>query len=114
MKLNLFITVITFLILLLAIILRLLRKDKISVKYAIMWIIMIFLSFIVIIIPNFLNKLSSWLGFELASNMVLCLFIVILLLISIALTVMITIQKKKITMLIQEVGIIKKEMEDLK
>ena len=109
MKINLLVTVLSFLVLLLVIILSLLRKDKISVKYAIMWILTIIISSITLVIPGSLKLMSSILGFELESNMVLCLFIVILLLITIALTVMITKQRKDITILIQEIGILKKE-----
>lgn len=112
MNMSLSITTIVFISLLLIIILYLLRQSRISIKYSIMWIFMILVAFIVLIIPNLLTIISKFLGFELVSNMVLCIFIVILLLISIALTVMITDQKKKITRLIQEVGILKKNMED--
>ena len=112
MNMSLSITTIVFISLLRGIILYLLRQSRISIKYSIMWIFMILVAFIVLIIPNLLTIISKFLGFELVSNMVLCIFIVILLLISIALTVMITDQKKKITRLIQEVGILKKNMED--
>lgn len=112
MNMSLSITTIVFILFLLVIILYLLRQNRISIKYSIMWIFMILVAFIVLIIPNFLTIISKFLGFELVSNMILCIFIVILLLISIALTVMITDQKKKITRLIQEIGILKKNMED--
>lgn len=114
MKISLFITVIIFLVFLAGTIIYLLRKEKLSIKYSILWLLTIAVAFIVLIIPNLLEFISKLLGFELVSNMVLCIFIVILLLISIAQTVMITKQKKKITLLVQEVGIIKKNLEDLK
>lgn len=114
MKLSLFITVIVFLLFLAGIIIYLLKKEHLSIKYSILWLLTIVLAFIVLVIPNLLEFISKVLGFELVSNMVLCVFIVILLLISIAQTVMITKQKKKITLLVQEVGIIKKNLEDLK
>lgn len=114
MKTTLFITVIVFLVFLAGLIIYLLRKDRLSIKYSILWLLMIILAFLILIIPNLLELISKILGFELVSNMVLCIFIVILLLISIALTVMITKQKKKITLLVQEVGIINKKLEDLK
>ena len=114
MKLSLFITVIVFLVFIAGIIIYLMKKDKISIKYSILWLLTIVLAFIVLIIPNLLEFIFKILGFELVSNMVLCIFIVILLLISIAQTVMTTNQIKKITLLVQEVGIMKKKLEDLK
>lgn len=114
MKINLLLTVIFFIVIILFIILNLLRKNKISVKYAIMWLLTIILSAVVLIIPHLLENLSKLLGFELVSNMVLCIFIMILLIITISMTVMITKQKKEITILIQEVGILKNEREKKK
>lgn len=114
MKLSLLITVMSFLIILFLTIMNLLRKNKISIKYAILWLITLIIAFIALIIPNFLENISKGLGFELESNMVLCLFIVILLFITIALTVMITDQKKRIILLTQEIGIIKMEQGDSK
>ena len=111
MSITLLITVILFLIILLLTIIYLLRKNRITIKYAIIWIFTLALAFIALIIPNFLKNLSKLLGFELESNMVLCLFIAILLFITIALTVMITDQKKRIIVLTQEIGIIKMKQE---
>lgn len=114
MKINLLLTVICFITMILFIILNLLKKNKISVKYAIMWLLTIIISAIVLVIPHLLEKLSQLLGFELVSNMVLCIFIMILLIITISMTVMITKQKKEITILIQEVGILKNKKEKKK
>ena len=114
MNTSLFATVIIFMLTLVIIICYLLRKERISIKYALIWILTIITSLILLIIPNLLEKLSKLLGFELLSNMVLCVFIVILLLMTIALTVMISDQKKIINHLIQEIGILKKDMEDKK
>ena len=111
MKLSLLITIICFLSILLITILYLLRKNRITIKYAILWLITIFTAFITLIIPNLLENISKILGFELESNMILCVFIVILLFITISLTVMITDQKKRIIVLTQEVGIINKNIE---
>ena len=54
------------------------------------------------------------LGFELLSNMVLCIFITVLIFVTIILTVMMAGQKKKTTLLIQELSILKAELEKKK
>ena len=63
------------------------------------------------IIPNLMEKLAKLLGFELLSNMVLCLFIAILMFLTLILTVMMAGQKKKTTLLIQELSLLKAEVK---
>ena len=57
------------------------------------------------------KKLAKLLGFELLSNMVLCLFIAILMFLTLILTVIIAGQKKKTTLLIQELSLLKSEVK---
>ena len=106
--------VILFAIILLVIVLYLLRKGRIPVKYALIWIFAVCLIFIASIIPNFMEFIATFLGFELSSNMILTFFIAILLFLTLILTVMAAGQKKKTTLLIQEVSLLKKELEDRK
>ena len=57
------------------------------------------------------KKLAKLLGFELLSNMVICLFIAILMFLTLILTVIIAGQKKKTTLLIQELSLLKSEVK---
>lgn len=114
MSKNLIMMVLLFAIVLLLIILYLLRRGRIPVKYALIWILASILIILVPIIPNLMESISNFLGFELLSNMVLCLFIVMLIFMTIILTVMMAGQKKKTILLIQELSILKKEVEDRK
>ena len=59
--------------------------------------------------PNFLNILTEFLGFQTPSNMILCLLIAILIVVNITLTGILTSQDKKIRILVQEISLIKKE-----
>jgi len=114
MSLNLKIMVLLFAMILTLTIIYLLRKKKIPVKYALVWLFTALVILIVSLIPNLMEQLSNLLGFELLSNMLLCLFIAILLFLTLVLTVMVSNQKRKVTLLIQEVSILRKEVEDLK
>ncbi len=111
---NLFLMIVLIIFFLCFVVLSLVRKDKIPIKYAIVWLFAIVILLFIILVPNLMTKISNFLGFELLSNMILSLFIGILLFITLALTVMISSQKKKITQLIQEVSILKKEVEEKK
>ncbi len=89
-------------------IIRLIAKEKVNVKYAIIWLIMFTLLIVFTLIPGFLVFLTKLLGFQTASNMVLSIIIAVLVMINIFNTVINSEQDKKIRLLIQEVSILKK------
>lgn len=114
MSSNLALTVIIFAFILLIVIINLLKKGRIPIKYAIVWIFAVIFMIFVSFVPKLMENIAKILGFELLSNMVICLFVAMLIFLTIILTVMIAGQKKKTTLLIQEVSMLKKELEDLK
>ena len=91
-------------------IIRFMRKGKLPVKYALLWIFALIISAILIVIPGCLKWLAEFLGFELVSNMVLLLLCVISLLLCLSLTIMIAEQKRKTTLLVQELSMLKSEV----
>lgn len=107
---SLIITVIIFALVLGFSVLYLLLKNRIPVKYALVWLFSTIFIIIIALIPNLMEKLAKLLGFELLSNMVLCLFIAILMFLTLILTVMMAGQKKKTTLLIQELSLLKSEV----
>ena len=108
---SLIITVIIFAVILGVSVLYLLLKNRIPVKYALVWLFSTIVIIIIALIPNLMEKLAKLLGFELLSNMVLCLFIAILMFLTLILTVMMAGQKKKTTLLIQELSLLKAEVK---
>lgn len=111
---KLIITVIIFAFVLFLFVFQLLRKGRIPVKYALVWLFAVIIILITSIIPDLMENLAKLLGFELLSNMVLCIFITVLIFVTIILTVMMAGQKKKTTLLIQEISILKAELEKKK
>ena len=109
---NLRLVVIIFILFLL--IVYLLRKRKLSTKYAIVWFLAIIVMLFTVLLPDVMKYIANLIGFELLSNMLLCIFIVILLFITLALTIVVSSNKRRITLLIEEVSILKKELEDKK
>lgn len=91
-----------------------LKKGRIPVKYSLIW----FLSGIIIVLvglmPSLVGAISSLLGFVTISNMITGVFIFILLLITMSLTIIASGQKKKITLLIQEVSSLKEKLNRTK
>lgn len=89
------------------------RKRKMQNSIAVFWILTGFLLIVAIVIPNLIESISSFLGFEQASNMIFCLTIFIAFCILLYLTMVISKQDKKCTVLIQEISIMKKKMNEL-
>ena len=107
MSVSLIVTSILFSLFIITFILVLLRKRKISIKYSLIWLLLFVVLLIATLFPKFLIWITHILGFTTASNMVFSLIIGVLVLISIALTVIVSIQDRKIRLLIQEVSILK-------
>lgn len=87
------------------------RKGRIPLKYTLVWFIPNLLILLVAIVPSMLQFIMNLLGFQTVSNMVIGMLIFILVLISISLTVIVSGQRTKITLLIQEVSLLKKEIK---
>ena len=95
-------------------ILHLLKKDKIIIKYSIAWLIPCIILLFFTIIPGFLSWTTKILGFQTASNMVIAMLIALLMMISIVLTVIVSNQKNQIRVLIQEVSLLKEKYKNEK
>lgn len=89
-----------------------LKKGRIPEKYALLWYAMALVLILVAIFPKVFSYIANKLGFSPMSAFLIAIFIVIILLFIMALTIMMAGQRKKTTMLIQEISILKKEIED--
>lgn len=89
------------------IILGLIRKNKLPIKYSLVWILAIFIIFLIAVIPISLELFANAFGFLTISNLVIGILLTILLTITLVLTMIISRLKKQITLLIQEVSILK-------
>ena len=107
MSTSLIITSIFFSLFIIIFILILLRKRKINIKYSLIWLVLFFLLFLCTLFPKFLICVTNILGFATASNMIFSIVIGVLVIITIALTVIVSNQDKKIRLLIQEISILR-------
>ena len=90
-----------------------LRKGRISMKFALVWYIPAFAIIILALFPKVFGSLASMFGFQTISNLAAGFLFVILFLIIIALTVIIAGQTTKINLMIQEISLMKKKINDL-
>ena len=89
-----------------------LKKGRVPVKYSLIWFFSGAVIVLVGLVPGFLENISKSLGFLTISNMIIGVFIIILLLITMSLTIIVSGQKKKITLLIQEISILKEKYDE--
>lgn len=108
---NLRILLVLFSLLLFWIILKLLSKNKVPVRYSLLWIMSSILIFVVGAFPNFVGIFTGLIGFQTTSNFVIGIILVLLLTITLILTVIISTQNRKIKSLIQEVSMLKSKVK---
>ncbi len=114
MSLHLRFILIFFSISLILIIMQLIRKDYLPIKYSLFWFSASLLIFLVGLVPDFIGMITSMMGFETTSNMVIGIILGIILFITLLLTIIISRQKKTIQLLIQEVSILKNKIDEEK
>lgn len=110
MSLKLRISLFAFSILLAIITTVVLRKGRIPIKYSLLWYFSSLVVFLVAIFPFTIEFVANMLGFTTLSNLITAMIIAILLFLTMSLTIITSGQKKKITLLIQEVSILKEKI----
>lgn len=110
MSLNLKVILITYALILIIVTTYILKKGRISEKYSLLWYFISCVILILGIFPQIFSKISNELGFQTMSNCIIAILIALLTFLSIALTVIVSGQKKKTTLLIQEISILKSEI----
>lgn len=94
--------------------LYLLRKNKVNIKYSLIWLLLFMLIILVSVIPFLLESLTSLLGFQTPSNMIISLLLAVLVVINISLTVIVSSHDKKIRLLVQEISLLKEKLNGKK
>ena len=96
-------------ILLLFLTLVLLKQGKIPVKFSLLWIMVALVLLLVGFVPNIIVTIATKLGFKTMSNMLIGILMIMLFFMCMALTV--SGQKIRITLLTQELSILKQKVE---
>lgn len=106
------IILIIFAILWLLLISYFLKKQKLPIKYSIFWYLFVFVIAILGAFPQVLELLGKTFGFITISNLVVGILITMLMFITLLLTIIVSDQKKKIKLLIQEISLLKSEIKN--
>ncbi len=86
-------------------------RKKISVRYSVVWFISAFIMLLCAIFPGPLEIITNWLGIEKISNFLFLGGFLILFIIAFSLTIIVSDLKQKVTILTQEFGILRQEIE---
>lgn len=113
MSINVRIVMIIFALFIILLIINLLKKDRVPIKISLLWLFAAFLILFIGAFPECLKLLLDLLGFKTLSNMLGGILLGILFVISISLTVVISGQKKRNQILIQEISLLKKRVDTL-
>ena len=106
---NLKIEMVIAAIILLIIIIICLKKNSISIKTSILWMLLPIIFILMVIFADPLIDIAHAMGFENLSNLIFVATIGLLLILVFALTIIISTQQRQITKLVQELAILKQK-----
>ena len=107
MKFEIQLVALIFILLLFILVTYYVKKNKISVKYSIVWYLCMAILALFTIFPNILGYVTSLVGIEVSSNFIFAFMIGVLFIITLSLTIIVSEQQEKIKQLVQEISILK-------
>lgn len=94
-------------------ILKAVKRKNMRIGYLIFWSITGVILIVALLIPNLVENISNFLGFEMPINMIFSIAIFIILYLIYDLTTLISKEQNKNVLLIQEISMLKKRVEEL-
>lgn len=90
------------------------KTHKISLKYALIWILPITVTILITVLYKFIYRFLNLLGVETIANFMFFLAVIFFSLICFSLTVIVSKQRERIILLTQEIGILNKNLSAIK
>lgn len=94
------------------VLLRLITKYKLEIKYSLLWFLLNIILILIAIFPDILSYISEQMGFKETVNALFSFGIFILIMIVFSLTVALSRMSTRMRNLTQEIGLLKREMQD--
>ena len=94
-------------------ILKAVKRKNMRIGYLIFWSITGVILIIALLVPNLIENVSKFIGFEVPINMIFSIAIFIILYLIFHLTILISNENKNNIMLTQEISMLKKRIEEL-
>lgn len=95
------------------VIVKLIKKKEMNMHFSIFWIFSIIILLFLILFPNVVVSISKILGFETPVNMLFCFAIFVAFYLIFKLTLNLSQEYRKNVLMIQEISILKKKIEEL-
>ena len=114
MNLSLKIALIIFCIILALVTTKILKKGRMPIKYSLLWYFCSLIILLVAVFPFIIEYVSKLSGFKTLSNLIIAVILALLLFLTMSLTIITSGQKKKITLLIQEISMLKEKVGEKK
>lgn len=96
------------------IVLKAVKYKRMQISFSIFWLLTGLILIIALIFPGLVQNISAWVGFGLTVNMVFFVAIFLSFYLIFNLNIMLSKENRKNTLLIQEISLLKKEVQDLK
>lgn len=97
-----------------AYVISLVAKNRMLLKYSLLWMLLTVIAAICAIFPTPIYRLSTLFGFETPSNFIFFMGLLLLMAICLSLSVIVSGQTIKIKNLVQEQALLQKRLEDFK
>lgn len=113
MSLTLRIALIIIVLIFILLILKSIRRKKMDITFSLFWLVIGALLILAVVVPNLIETISKFLGFEAPSNMLFCITIFIAFYLIFNLTQIASREYKRNVTLVQEVSLLKKKVCEL-
>ena len=110
LRISLFIAIAVYMTLIVV----LLRKKSLNLKYSLLWMFMAVVLLVMVAFPGLVEFLAGLIGVASYINAIFMSFIFFILLLVVSLSSIVSKQRREIKTLIQNMAILKKEIEELK
>ena len=87
------------------------KRGRMPIKYSLLWFFSAFIILLVAIFPVLVESIANLIGFITISNLIIGIIISLLLFLTMSLTIISAGQNRKITLLIQEISLLKEKSD---
>ena len=101
-------------VLVLLFVIELVRRERLTFKYAMGWLLILSLALLSAVFDHHLYRLSAWFGFHLTSNFVFFVILGGFVFLSLMLTIFLCQQNSRNDAIAQKLGILEEELQQLK
>ena len=101
-------------VLIILFVIELVRRERLTFKYAMGWLLVLSLAVFGAVFDNQLYRLAAWFGFKLTSNFVFFVILGGFVFLSLELTIFLCQQNNRNDTIAQKLGMLEQELDDLK